>query len=182
MKKCPDFLFWNASSTTSDFNTKPENIRSTRIFCTANGMKSIRLINLKSCARNPEGKRCQIFTLYIPVKYIYISLLWILRLYRGSLWKNKYLKFVFHWLSFCIIFFVVKKSTISHGNGNLGGQTVSDLKRNEIHQHIWIKVYSNTWNIQRSINYIALSARLYFACACSSNINKMARVKCFNGI
>lgn len=79
-------------------------------------------------------------------------------------------------------FFVVKKSTKNHGNGNLGGQTVSDLKRNEIHQHIWIKVYSNTWNIQRSINYIALSARLYFACACSNNINKMARVKCFNGI
>lgn len=83
---------------------------------------------------------------------------------------------------FVLFFFCYKKSTKSHGNGNLGGQTVSDLKRNEIHQHIWIKVYSNTWNIQRSINYIALSARLYFACACSSNINKMARVKCFNGI
>lgn len=71
MKKCPDFLFWNASSTTSDFNTKPENIRSTRIFCTANGMKSIRLINLKSCARNPEGKDVR-FSLYISPLNIYI--------------------------------------------------------------------------------------------------------------
>lgn len=122
------------------------------------------------------------FLLYISPLNIYFSLLWILRLYRGSLWKNKLFEICFSQIVICIIFFFVKKCTKSHGNGDLCGQTVSDLKRNEKHQHIWIKVYLNTWNIQRSINYIALSARLYFACACSSNINKMARVKCFNGI
>lgn len=71
MKKFQIFLFWNAPTTASGFNTQ-QKIKSLWWFCIATDIKSTSTIAFKICTRCPENfrleNRCKHFSLQISIK------------------------------------------------------------------------------------------------------------------
>lgn len=57
MKKSPDFLCWNAPSSTSDCNKQPKRKSMKILHCNLSNMNSTRMIMLKNCVRQSLRKK-----------------------------------------------------------------------------------------------------------------------------